>query len=150
MAERTERTLAGVNVGPNTRVITYVSRGFESMRGFDVFMRAAKRIAQEYPDVAFVVVGSDRIAYGGDENFIAPHKTFKEWVLAQDNYDLSNFVWVGRLPQEDLGLRLAVADVYKVPADQAADEMLARRERWSPYCSVAARVLWLSRRKAMA
>jgi DNA-3-methyladenine glycosylase II len=50
----------------------------------------------------------------------------------------------------DLGLRLAVADVYKVPVDEAADEMLARRERWSPYCSVAARVLWQSRRQALA
>lgn len=48
----------------------------------------------------------------------------------------------------DLGLRLAVADVYKVPVQEAADEMLSRRERWSPYCSVAARVLWLSRRSA--
>jgi DNA-3-methyladenine glycosylase II len=50
----------------------------------------------------------------------------------------------------DLGLRLAVADVYKVPVHEAADEMLARRERWSPYCSVAACVLWASRRQAMA
>ena len=41
------------------------------------------------PDVVFFVVGTDRIAYGGDENYIAPHKTFKEWVLAQDEYDLT-------------------------------------------------------------
>jgi DNA-3-methyladenine glycosylase II len=54
------------------------------------------------------------------------------------------------LPHEDLGLRLAVADAYGVPVGEAAEEMLARRERWSPYCSVAARVLWLSRRAAMA
>jgi DNA-3-methyladenine glycosylase II len=54
------------------------------------------------------------------------------------------------LPTEDLGLRLAVAEAYKVPVAEAADEMLARRERWSPYCSVASRVLWLSRRAAMA
>ena len=54
------------------------------------------------------------------------------------------------LPTGDLGLRLAVADVYKVPVHEAADEMDARRERWSPYCSVAARVLWQSRRDAAA
>ncbi len=48
----------------------------------------------------------------------------------------------------DLGLRLAVADAYQVPENEAAQEMLARRERWSPYCSVAARVLWNSRRVA--
>lgn len=54
------------------------------------------------------------------------------------------------LPQEDLGLRLAVADVYGVSMADAAEEMLERREKWSPYCSVASRVLWLSRRAAMA
>jgi DNA-3-methyladenine glycosylase II len=46
----------------------------------------------------------------------------------------------------DLGLRIAVAEAYKVPVHEAADEMESRRERWSPYCSVAARVLWQSRR----
>lgn len=50
------------------------------------------------------------------------------------------------LPTGDLGLRLAVADAYQVPEQEAAEEMLARREAWSPYCSVAARVLWQSRR----
>ena len=54
------------------------------------------------------------------------------------------------LAQEDLGLRLAVSEVYKVAPQDAAGEMLARRGRWSPYCSVAARVLWQSRRAAMA
>ena len=54
------------------------------------------------------------------------------------------------LPTGDLGLRIAVAEVYKVPQAEAAQEMESRRERWSPYCSVASRVLWLSRRAAMA
>src|SRR5258707_12105611 len=40
------RTMAGVSVPAGTRVVTYVSRGFESMRGFDIFMRSAKRIAE--------------------------------------------------------------------------------------------------------
>ena len=51
-------------------------------------MKTAKRIYQQYPDVVFMVVGSDRICYGGDEKHIQ-HKTFREHVLAQENYDLS-------------------------------------------------------------
>lgn len=51
---------------------------------------------------------------------------------------------------EDLGLRLAVAVSYGVPADQAVAVMEAQRTKWSPYNSVAARVLWTSRRAAMA
>lgn len=54
------------------------------------------------------------------------------------------------LPFEDLGLRIAVSEVYGVPPEMAAQVMAEHRERWSPYCSVASRVLWQSRRAAMA
>jgi glycosyltransferase involved in cell wall biosynthesis len=106
------RTIAGREVGPDTRVITYVSRGFESMRGFDVFMKAAKKIYSQYPDVLFFIVGTDRIAYGGDESYIAPYKSFKDWTLAQDEYDLSKFVFTGRMAQEELGRLLAGGDLH--------------------------------------
>jgi DNA-3-methyladenine glycosylase II len=53
------------------------------------------------------------------------------------------------LPTGDLGLRLAVSEVYGVPPEMAAQVMAEHRERWSPYCSVASRVLWTSRRAAM-
>ena len=110
--QRGIRRIAGVDVPPDKRVVTYVSRGFESMRGFDVFMKVAKRIYQQYPDVVFLVVGSDKIAYGGDEEFVAPHKTFKEWTLAQDKYDLSKFHFLGKIPPADLGKLLAATDLH--------------------------------------
>jgi DNA-3-methyladenine glycosylase II len=47
---------------------------------------------------------------------------------------------------EDLGLRLAVAQAYGVPPDGSTKVMEAMRPAWSPYNSVAARVLWQSRR----
>lgn len=53
------------------------------------------------------------------------------------------------LPTGDLGLRLAVSEAYGVPPEMAAQVMDEHRERWSPYCSVASRVLWTSRRVAM-
>jgi len=113
VASRGDRELpGGVKVGPNTRVVTYVSRGFESMRGFDMFVAAADLIAKQYPDVIFVIVGTDRVAYGGDENYIAPHKSFKEWTLAKYKPDLSKFAFVGRLPQEELGRLLAAGDLH--------------------------------------
>lgn len=106
------RNIAGRDVGPDTRIVTYVSRGFESMRGFDVFMKAAKKIYTQYPDVLFVIVGSDRIAYGGDESYIAPLKSFKDWTLAQDQYDLTKFAFVGRQTPPDLGRLLAATDLH--------------------------------------
>ncbi|MEK6975187.1 MAG: DNA-3-methyladenine glycosylase 2 family protein [Candidatus Thermoplasmatota archaeon] len=50
------------------------------------------------------------------------------------------------LPFEDLGLRLAVSEVYGVPPEMAPQVMAEHREAWSPYCSVASRILWQSRR----
>ena len=98
-------------IEPSTRVVTYVSRGFESMRGFDIFMKTAKRIYQRFPDVVFIVVGSDRICYGGDEKHIR-HKTFREHVLAQDDYDLSKFVFTGMVPPRTLVDILSLSDLH--------------------------------------
>ena len=106
------RTIAGVEISPETRIVTYVSRGFESMRGFDIFMRAARRIYQQYPNVVFIVIGTDRIAYGGDEAYLGAHKTFKDWTLAQEEYDLSKVKFVGRLPPPELGRVLAATDLH--------------------------------------
>jgi glycosyltransferase involved in cell wall biosynthesis len=110
--KRTPRTIADVDVPADTRVVTYVSRGFESMRGFDIFMRSAKIIAQRYPNVIFFVVGTDRIAYGGDENYIPGYKSFKDWVLSREQYDLSKFVFTGRLSTVQLGRLLACSDLH--------------------------------------
>jgi len=110
--QRGIRRIGGVDVPPDKRVVTYVSRGFESMRGFDVFMKVAKKIYQQFPDVVFIVIGSDKVAYGGDEEFIGPHKTFKEWALAQDSYDLSKFHFLGKIPPQDLGKVLAASDLH--------------------------------------
>jgi glycosyltransferase involved in cell wall biosynthesis len=82
------------------------------MRGFDMFMKAAKRIYEQYPNVVFLVVGTDKIAYGGDEEFVAPHKTFKDWTLAQDKYDMSKFKFVGRVPPAELGKLIAATDLH--------------------------------------
>jgi glycosyltransferase involved in cell wall biosynthesis len=111
VGSRGERTIAGVTIPADTRVITYCSRGFESMRGFDIFMRSAKIIAEKYPNVAFIIVGTERIAYGGDENYING-KSFKDWVLAQDNYDLSKFHFVGRINPMELSRVMAAGDLH--------------------------------------
>lgn len=107
----TDRRFAGWQVPEGMRVVTYVSRGMESLRGFDVFMRVAKRLYESRNDVVFLVVGEDRIAYGGDKRF-TQGKTFKQWVLAQDDYDLSRILFLGRLPAPDLARLLSLTDLH--------------------------------------
>jgi glycosyltransferase involved in cell wall biosynthesis len=112
LGARQTRTIAGREVGPSTRVVTYVSRGMESMRGFDKFMQSAKLIAGRFSDVVFIVVGGDRMAYGGDQAFLGEHKSFKDWTLAQDNYDLSKFHFLESLDAGELALLLAATDLH--------------------------------------
>jgi glycosyltransferase involved in cell wall biosynthesis len=93
------------------QLITYVARGFESIRGFDIFMKAAKKIYQRLPNARFLVVGEDRVCYGGDEKRTGG-KTFKEWVLSQDDYDMSKFAFVGKVPPLVLAQMLAMTDLH--------------------------------------
>ncbi len=110
-AAGTERRVGSLRLGDNERLVTYVSRGFEMMRGFDVFMKAAKRICDADPNVRFVVVGSDRVAYGGDLRHTGG-RSFKDHVLAQDNYDLDRIHFVGNARPEMLARLLGLSDLH--------------------------------------
>ncbi|MEM7809455.1 MAG: glycosyl transferase family 1, partial [Planctomycetota bacterium] len=92
-----ERTIAGVTLPAGTKLVTYCARGFESMRGFDLFMRAVRRVTQARDDVQVLVFGTDRIAYGGDEQHTGG-KTFKQWTLEHDDvrgYDADRVHFLG-------------------------------------------------------
>ena len=106
-----ERSFGPHTFGLDTRIVTYVSRGFESMRGFDIFMRAAKKIYTADPRVVFLIVGSDRVAYGGDLKFIQD-KSFKDFILRQDDFDLQHLLFLGQLKPADLVRVLSLSDLH--------------------------------------
>lgn len=106
-----ERTVGSLRLREGERLVTYVSRGLEMMRGFDVFMKAAKRICDARDDVRFVVVGSDRVAYGGDLRHTGG-RSFKEHVLAGDDYDLDRIHFVGNVATEQLARLLSLTDLH--------------------------------------
>ena len=106
-----DRKLGNLELGENTRLVTYVSRGLESMRGFDIFMRAAKKIYTAYPDVKIVVVGEDRVAYGGDLARIKGD-SFRDHVLAQDEYDPDKIRFAGRVEPAMLARLLSLSDLH--------------------------------------
>ncbi len=100
-----------LGIRPETRVVTYVSRGLEAMRGFDIFMQVAKRAYETYPDVVFLVVGDDRVAYGGDLKHIA-EPNFREHVLAGDRYDLDRIRFLGTVRPQVLAQLLSLSDLH--------------------------------------
>ena len=114
LPQRGPRTVCGVRLPAGARVLTYCSRGFESMRGFDVFMRAVRRITQARSDVHVFVVGTDRVAYGGDEQHTGG-RTFMQWTL--DLPDVQGFArdrvhFRGRIPPAELAALLAASDLH--------------------------------------
>jgi len=105
------REVNGYRVPDGMKVVTYATRGMESMRGFDVFMKAAKKLCDRRKDVIFLIAGQDRVCYGGDERFTGG-KTYKEWVLSQDQYDLSRFVFLGLIPPHELAKLFNITAVH--------------------------------------
>jgi glycosyltransferase involved in cell wall biosynthesis len=101
----------GSTIGPETRVVTYVSRGLESIRGFDIFMKAAKKIYQQVPDVIFLIAGQERTNYGHELHYLQG-KSFKQHVLAQDDYDLSRFHFLDLIPTDDLINLYSLSDLH--------------------------------------
>lgn len=105
------RRVGDWDVPEDVRIVTYVARGMESMRGFDVFMKMAKIICDRRRDVVFAVVGEDRVCYGGDSK-VTGTESFKQWVLSQDDYDLNRIRFLGRIPPDQLARLLAVSDLH--------------------------------------
>jgi len=105
------RVIAGRTIPDHVKIVTYVSRGFESMRGFDIFVRVAKRVYAEHPDVLFVCVGSDRVCYGGDMRYIK-EKSFREHVWKAERPDDSKFLFTGRVPTNELVDLLSLGDAH--------------------------------------
>lgn len=105
------RRIGDFTIPEGTRVVTFVARGLESVRGFDIFVEVAARIARERPDTLFVVAGSDRVYYGWDTLFTGA-RTFRQWILDRVPHDPSRFLFLGHVEPERLAEILALSDLH--------------------------------------
>jgi len=105
------RRIGAVSLPQGTKVVTFVTRGLESIRGFDLFMQVADRICRQRADVLFVVVGGEEIHYGWDKLHTGS-PSFKQWVLSQGDHDLSRFLFPGRILPEHLADILRLSDLH--------------------------------------
>lgn len=71
----------------------------------------SKRVYEQLPDVVFVVVGSDRVCYGGEAATLGG-KSFRQHVLESDDYDLSRFRFTGTVPERVLAAILSRSDLH--------------------------------------
>jgi glycosyltransferase involved in cell wall biosynthesis len=105
-----EAVLGGRSLPAGTRLVTYVARGLESMRGFDLFLRVAERIARERSDVLFAVAGDEESYYSWDNQFTG--QSFKQWALKHVRCDLSRFIFLGQVEPAQLAVLLARSDLH--------------------------------------
>ncbi len=104
-------SIVGRSVPDGTKVVTYVARGLESVRAFDLFLAVADRIARARSDVLFVVAGDERAYYGWD-SFHAGGIPFKDWAMARVGADPSRFVFLGHVPPGTLADVLRRSDLH--------------------------------------
>jgi glycosyltransferase involved in cell wall biosynthesis len=95
-------------------VITYVSRRFEPLRGFHIFLRALPRLLEAVPEAEVLVIGSDDInGYGLKP---PPGLTWKAFFLKQmeGRLDLSRVHFTGLAPHAAMiaAMQISAAHVY--------------------------------------
>ena len=78
-------------------IVTYVGRGMETYRGFPQFMQAMALVLKRRPRCQVVVVGAERIAYGGRKP--QGYASYKEWAQKEVDLDWSRVHFTGLLPR---------------------------------------------------
>ena len=86
-----------LDLSDTAEIVTYVSRGFESYRGFPQFMDAVRILQQRRPQCHVVLVGADSTFYGPPP---APGKTYKQCELEKGGLDLSRLHFTGRIDKQ--------------------------------------------------
>jgi glycosyltransferase involved in cell wall biosynthesis len=74
-------------------------------------MRVARRICEARDDVIFVVVGADRMYYGQQQPRLGT-ASFREHVMAREDYDLGRFLFTGQILEDDLARILSRSDLH--------------------------------------
>jgi glycosyltransferase involved in cell wall biosynthesis len=90
-----------------TRLVTFVARGLEASRGFDVFVEVAARVAERLEDVHFAIAGAPETFLGHELAHIQ-ERSFKEHVLQRRPLPPERVHFLDVLPED------AVADLLKL------------------------------------
>jgi glycosyltransferase involved in cell wall biosynthesis len=83
---------------PDCRLLTYVTRGMETLRGFPEFMRMLPTLMETYPDLRVIVAGQDRCAYSYGSS--SHDRSWKTFMLAEleGRLDIERLFFTGLIP----------------------------------------------------
>src|SRR5262245_18200005 len=110
-----ERRIAGHAIPEGTRVVSFVARSLDRVRGFDRFMAIANRIARAHSNVLFVVVGAPMVQRELDVPLFG--QDYRAQVLARHPPPEPGRIWFLDTVQPDIVAQvLGVTDLHLYPS----------------------------------
>jgi glycosyltransferase involved in cell wall biosynthesis len=113
-------------------VVGFAGRTLESVRGFDVFAKAAKAVRQARDDVHFLVLGDEGTLYGNETTYLAG-KSFKQHVLERERLDERAVSFRPFAPHDQFTRSLQAMDLILFPIFEGAGN-------WAVFDAMAAGV----------
>ncbi|MEA3208305.1 MAG: hypothetical protein QOE70_1362 [Chthoniobacter sp.] len=114
-AKRARRSVVGREIGAETRVLTFVARATDRLRGFDRFVDLANRLLIARSDVLCLVVGAPTVQRGLDVEFF--NQDYRAHVLAKAPLHDPRRVWfLDSVPQNVVAEVLAASDLHVYPS----------------------------------
>ncbi len=106
--DRDPALLAAHGIPPASKIVTYIARGMEPMRGFPEFMRTVAELQHRRPDVHAVVIGEDRVAYGPARK----GPSWKDRMLEELSLDPDRLHFTGHVPRTMMVRFLQASDAH--------------------------------------
>jgi glycosyltransferase involved in cell wall biosynthesis len=109
------RSVAGRSIPGSTRVVSFVARSLDRLRGFDRFLAVADALLRAHPDVLCVVAGDPIVRRGLDVAF--HNRDYPAHLLAGHPLDDPARVWfVGAAAPSVVAEILAASDLHIAPS----------------------------------
>lgn len=102
-------SLPDLDLTEATELVTYVSRGMDTYRGFPQFIEALAFLLNRRPHCHVIIVADDRVAYGEKP---PEGKSWKDWMRAKVDLDWTRVHFTGLLPYKDYRKVLQASSVH--------------------------------------
>jgi glycosyltransferase involved in cell wall biosynthesis len=107
------RSVDGRPISDGVKVVTFVARCLDQLRGFDQFLELARRLLAERSDVLFIAVGSPVVQRPLDLRFHGAD--YRQVLLAREPIDESRVWFLGAASAATVDEVLAVSNLHVYP-----------------------------------
>jgi glycosyltransferase involved in cell wall biosynthesis len=105
------RTIAGRTIPDSVRIVTFIARSIDRLRGFDRFWNLTRALVKARSNVVCVVLGDPVVRRGLDVTF--NNRDYRATLMEQAPVDDVDRVWfLGKTPPETVAETLAASDLH--------------------------------------